>query len=374
MRWRIVFLVALVMAVVVAAVGGPRWHAHRRAVDVLRRFAGEAPATLSTAGFGVDELDVEVGPSGHHRLYLPRGRTGPPGLVLVHGIHRLGTGEPRLVRFARALAQSGVAVLTPAVRELADYTVDVRSIDTIGAAAHALRTRLARKVGVMGMSFAGGLSLLAACDPRFEAEIGMVVAVGAHDDAARVARFFATSRIERAVGTTASLTAHRYGVLVFVYAHADRFFPAEDMPIARAALALWLAEERDQARSAASSLSAPTRELLERLFDRELEQVTQPFLGVVDDDRAALEAVSPHGRLARLRVPIFLLHGAGDTVIPATETEWLAREVPAGVLREVLVSRALLHVEPGGQPTWYEQWELLHFIAEVLTELERLSR
>jgi pimeloyl-ACP methyl ester carboxylesterase len=226
----------------------------------------------------------------------------------------------------------------------------------------------------MGMSFAGGLSLLAACDPRFEADIAMIVAVGAHDDAARVARFFATSRIARANGTTASLPVHHYGVLVFVYAHAARFFAAEDLADARQALSFWLAEERDQARATAGAASPPARELLSRLFDRELELLTPPFLGAVDDDRAALEAVSPHRRLGRLQVPIFLLHGAGDTVIPATETEWLARDVPASLLREVLISRALVHVEPGGQPSWYEQWELLHFVAAVLTELQRVSR
>jgi pimeloyl-ACP methyl ester carboxylesterase len=294
--------------------------------------------------------------------------------VLVHGIHRLATDEPRLVRFARALAGNGVAVLTPEVRELADYRLDPRSIETIGAAARALRAKLSHKVGVMGMSFAGGLSLLAACDPRFGSDIGMVVAVGAHDDAARVARFFATSRIPRPDGSAVSLGAHGYGVLVFAYAHAERFFPEEDLPIARQALSSWLAEERDAARLTARGSTAPSRELLERLFDHRLEQVAEPFLGVVDADRAALGSISPHGRLDGLRVPIFRLHGAGDTVIPPTETEWLARDVPARMLRDVLISRALQHVEPGGQPTWYEQWELVHFVADVLAELDGVAR
>jgi hypothetical protein len=31
-------------------------------------------------------------------------------------------------------------------------------------------------------------------------------------------------------------------------------------------------------------------------------------------------------------------------------------------------------VEPGGQATWYEQWELLHFMAKILAELEVASR
>ncbi len=43
-----------------------------------------------------------------------------------------------------------------------------------------------------------------------------------------------------------------------------------------------------------------------------------------------MEAVSPHGHLDQLHTPVFLLHGAGDTVIPSSETLWLAKDVPAG--------------------------------------------
>jgi pimeloyl-ACP methyl ester carboxylesterase len=98
------------------------------------------------------------------------------------------------------------------------------------------------------------------------------------------------------------------------------------------------------------------------------------MLAAATEDAAALSLVSPRGRLERLAVPVFLLHGAGDAVIPFTETEWLAADVPPGVLRDVLVSKALVHVEPGGQATWYEQWELLHFMAEILSELDVASR
>jgi pimeloyl-ACP methyl ester carboxylesterase len=371
MRWRIAVSLAL-SAAVLFWFALPILGAHRRAADVLRRFSGQPPTLLAAADGGLYEIDEELEDHRRFRWYMPRGMAHPPGLVLVHGIHRLAVDEPRLVRFARALAGNGVAVLTPEVRELADYRVDVRSVETIGAAAQALHAKLSRKVGIMGMSFAGGLSLLAACDPRFRSDIGMVVAVGAHDDAARVARFFATSRIAGPNGNAFSLGPHHYGVLVFAYAHAEQFFPREDLSIARQALASWLAEERDAARAIALGATAPSHELLERLFDHRLELLVGPFLGVVDADADALGAVSPRGRIGGLGVPVFLLHGAGDTVIPPTETEWLTRDVPAAVLRNVLISRALLHVEPGGQPTWHEQWELLHFVAEVLAELDRI--
>lgn len=377
MRWRIVLPVVVLAVLLFASVAVPRVRAHRRAADVLRRFATAAPAANSPSSSDEPAIDVtDEHRDGvlHLRWYVPRAVAEPPALVLVHGIHRFAVEEPRLVRFARALAASGVAVVTPEVRELADYRVDVRSIETIGGAARAAHEKLGKKAGVMGMSFAGGLSLLAACDARFANDIAMVVAVGAHDDVARVTRFFATNRVEKADGSSATLSAHPYGALVFVYSHADRFFPAADLDGAKKALSLWLAEDRDLARATARTLSAPSSELLGRLFDHHLEEARSAMLSAATDDAAALSAVSPRGRVGSLAVPVFLLHGAGDAVIPFTETEWLAKDVPSSALRHVLISKALVHVEPGGKPTWYEQWELLHFVAEILRELDVVSR
>jgi dienelactone hydrolase len=106
------------------------------------------------------------------RLYLAVGVAHPRGMVAVHGIHHLGMDEPRLVSFARAAAGSGLAVLTPQIDALADYHVDGASISSIGDSAVWLDQRLGRgPVSVTGISFAGGLSLVAACDPRYASHI-----------------------------------------------------------------------------------------------------------------------------------------------------------------------------------------------------------
>ena len=106
------------------------------------------------------------------RLYLAVGVAHPRGMVAVHGIHHLGMDEPRLVSFARAAAGSGLAVLTPQIDALADYHVDGASISSIGDSAVWLDQRLGRGPGsVTGIGFAGGLSLVAACDPRYASHI-----------------------------------------------------------------------------------------------------------------------------------------------------------------------------------------------------------
>jgi acetyl esterase/lipase len=366
MRKRAALFALFGLLVGVALVAAPA-RRHIAAAHILQRFASDGAALPD-----VEESDQVLAGSIRARLYAPRGEPHAPGMVIAHGVHRLGIEEPRLVRFARSLAAAGIAVLTPELAELADYRLDPRSIDAIGAGAAALRARTSHPVGVMGMSFAGGLALLAAVDPRYAPDIAFVVAVGAHDDATRVCTFFATNRIERADGGVDVLSAHDYGALVFIYAHAERFFDEKDAAPAREALRLWLAEKRDEARAKAAALDPPARDRLNRLFDHELGEVSPLILREVDADRDELAAVSPHGRLAGLRVPVFLLHGSGDTVIPPSETGWLAHDVPKQDLRDVLVSPAIVHIELTGKPTWRDQWALVHFLADVLAQLETL--
>src|SRR5205085_1280234 len=162
------------------------------------------------------------------RLYVPQGRSSASGLVLLHGVHHLGIDEPRLVHFARAFAQSGVVVLTPELKDLADYQVTPDCIDVIGSSANWLHREIGKPVGIMGLSFAGGLALLAAADPRYAPDISLVVAVGAHDDLARVARFLVTDRVEAPDGSIKKLPAEQYGALVLVYSHPKVFFSAAD--------------------------------------------------------------------------------------------------------------------------------------------------
>jgi pimeloyl-ACP methyl ester carboxylesterase len=196
-----------------------------------------------------------------------------------------------------------------------------------------------------------------------------VVAIGAHDDLARVSRFFATDEEPRPEGPPAHLKAHAYGALVLVYQRAERFFPPEDVAIARDALRLWLWDDRPAARARADALSPESWAKIDALFD-DPEQAATEILAVVDQDAPEMATVSPAGHLANMRVPVFLLHGAGDTVIPSAETEWLAREVPPGMLREALVSPALVHVELGPGTPASEKWDLVHFMARVLEEAE----
>lgn len=364
-------LVVLVLACAALMLARPVGQ-HVRAAQLLVSFADATASPHVTT----EDVKLEV-PSGAGparvvpaRIFRPEGGADAPGIVLIHGVHYKGIEEPRLTRFAKAVSSVGFTVMTPEVSELSGYEVAAPAIDTVGAAVTSLRARLGRdKVGVMGMSFGGGVGLLAAADPRFADAVSFVVAVGAHDDLARVSRFFVTSEAEQVDGGKKPAKAHDYGAVVLMYSHASDFFAAEDVPTARRALRAWLREERDEARTVARGLGPAARQKVERLFDGDLEPFRAEILAAVAKRDAEMRDVSPAGHLGGLRAPVFLLHGAGDTVIPSTETEWLATHVPARRLRAVLVSPAIVHVELES-PTLGQKAELVHFMGEVLAAAE----
>lgn len=305
------------------------------------------------------------------RYYLPIGRTSPPGMVLLHGVHYLGIDEPRLVKFARNFAESGVAVLTPELKDLDQYQILPGSIDVIGASAHELRERTGKPVGVMGLSFAGGLALLAASDRRYAPDMSLVVAVGGHDSLYRVAKFLVTGAAEAPDGTVSRLAPEQYGALVLVYGHAQHFFSDKSTPVAQETIRLWLAEKYSAARQREASLSPAEQATLEALFRYDMQAMRPRLLAEIERDRAQFDDVSPQGRLGALCIPVFLLHGATDAVIPSTETLWLAREIPASTPSVAVITPAMGHVDPRAHLALSDHWQLINFMAKILERLNQ---
>jgi len=354
---------------------------HLRAMSILVRLSNPKAQGFITH-FSRQPFTEEMGstltPQGvlRYRLYIPAGGGRRPGVVLLHGIHKAGIEEPRLVNFGRVLAGAGVEVMTPLLEDLADYRVTPATIDTIGNAAVELCEKMGQpKIAILGLSFGGGLALLTATRPEFRDKIGFVLAVGAHDDMVRVARFFAANMIEKPDGSAVSLKAHEYGALILAYSHPEDFFPPKDTPAATVALRQWIREQPTDSMKTAEALSPAGKQELDLLLHHRGD-LQQTFLREVDRHHDEMEAVSPHGHLGDLRVPVFLLHGATDTIIPSSETLWLAKDLPAGELKSVLISRAMnmIHVDGEHPVTLTERWDLVNFFAGVLKTAGKLAR
>jgi pimeloyl-ACP methyl ester carboxylesterase len=166
------------------------------------------------------------------------------------------------------------------------------------------------------------------------------------------------------------LHAHDYGTVVFEYSHVEDFFPAEDVDAARDTLRSVLHEDFDAARERAKALSSASADKMQHILSHDTAALGPAVLAEIDRLAPQFAAVSPSSHLTGLRVPVFLLHGTGDTVIPASESEWLAHDVPPALLRDVLLSDAIEHVELQGQTKLFDELRLVHFMGDVLGETD----
>jgi dienelactone hydrolase len=363
--------------IVLVAVAWPFLKAHLQAVAVLRQVSGQPVPWIirKTVAEPIRveevELQTEAGPV-RGRLYVPEQHPNAPGLVVLHGVHHLGVDEPRLMSFATAMASCGLRVLTPQLPGIADYHVDRSSVQVIGDSARWFAERTGGSVGVLGLSFSGGLALVAASEPVYRPDFKFVFAVGSQDAMDHVANYYLTGQEPRPDGTVERLKPHEYGPLVLEYEHLEDFVPAEDESRIRPVLREHLYENKSAEMLAQSALNDRQKAEVVELMDSG-SAVTKAMLAASDARHATeMKELSPEGKLQTIATPVYLLHGEADNIIPAAETLWMVKELPRETLQAELVSPVLSHLDlDEAKPGILDQWRLVHFFALVLHSAER---
>jgi dienelactone hydrolase len=309
------------------------------------------------------------------RTYTPDDITGRP-ILLVPGVHAAGIAEPRLIAFATEIAATGHQVLTAQLPDLVQYQVTPRATDMIEDAARWLGHQAPpgpdMKPGVMGISFAGGLAVVAAS--RLGSRVGWALSLGGHGDLPRALRYLCTGVL--ADGQTRP--PHDYGVVIILLGVADKMVPPEQVePLRQGILAFLNAThlamvdkpradvEFERTRTMAGSLPEPARTFMSWVNSRDVARLGPallPHVASFGGDAALSPARNPPPV-----APVYLLHGAGDNVIPAAESEMLAADYRARGGHVIHLSTPLIsHAEVDHSPGVGEIWRLIQFWAGAL--------
>jgi pimeloyl-ACP methyl ester carboxylesterase len=312
------------------------------------------------------------------RLYEPR--AAPLGsLIVFPGVHAGGVDEPRLLMFAKRLAASGARVVTVPLPDLRVYRITAASTDVIEDTVQWMTTqpRLApeRRVGVVGVSFAGGLALVAAGRPTLRNKLTLVVSLGGHADLPRVMTYLCTGRLPD--GTPRP--PHDYGVVVVLLASLPKLVPTPQVPALEHAILTFLdassyAEiepERathllGETRRQADALPEPARTIMTEVMARDARAVGARILPFVEELGGA-PALSPV-RSPPTMAPVFLLHGQDDNVIPSSETPFAAAylESHGNVRVRWLLTPLITHADLSSSPSFADTWRLVQFWTRML--------
>jgi dienelactone hydrolase len=360
-------------------------NSYLRAAAFVVRAAGMQGIARRAAGIEANAFDEQAltvpwrGGTLRARLYTPRGRS-VRAVLLVPGVHAAGVDEPRLVGFARDLASMGHTVLTAELEDLTRYRITPRTTDMIEDAASWLSRQQALApdghIGMMGISFAGGLSIVAAGRPSIRDRVSFVLSFGGHGDLPRTLQYLCTG----IQPDGSHRPPHDYGVAIVLLGVAERVVPVEQVqPLGDAILAFLdgsryegIDHERakkdfEHARALADALPEPARTLMGYVNARDvvhLGPILAPHAAALGGDPALSPALaSPPA------APIYLLHGADDNVIPAIESVLLADSLRAhGVEVHQLATPLITHAEVDKSASVGAVWKLIAFWEGVLGE------
>ncbi len=343
------------MALVVAVGASvPPLRARAKAVAVLTTSIGIHVPRPFARRVSVRTIRPAAGLTGD--LYASGG--GPP-IVLASGATPQGKDDPRLVRVARSLAGANRTVFVPQL-ELRRQVFVWSDVRALIASVQVLHRMTGGTVGMVGFSYGGSFSIIAAEDPRIAEEVAFVAVFGSFDRLLSVVQ-----------GVTTGATT--YG---------GRVVPWHTVPEAtgimdRAAEGLLPRAQREPLVLALSArdpsgLGPGTRAVYDLLENRDPRRTVPLAAALPESFRAELDRFSPATAIRRLRAPVFVMQSRDDPATPPTEALALHASVPGSRL---ILLRYYLHVSPPGAGTpivgrLADGWGAVRFVSWVLAAQE----
>lgn len=304
-------------------------------------------------------------------VYRPAGSGSFGGALLLLGARPVPRRDATLVRFAEALAREGVVVLIPESSGLLEGRVLPDELEALRMSFELLLAQPGvdpARVGLLGFSVGGSLSIVAAAQPALRDRVRFVNALGAYYDAAALVvdvlsrSIVLDGQVER---WEPSPLAHQVVTSQVIQTLPDE---SDRALLERAYLG---GEPLGAADVAALS---PAGELARALLDGGPRDVVAATLARLPaESQARLRAISPSAVLADVRADLYLMHDTGDAYIPFTESRQLVAAAPPGLVQRYTEFSIFQHVIPDRPVPWQtflpDLWKLFWHVQGVFMEL-----
>jgi pimeloyl-ACP methyl ester carboxylesterase len=316
---------------------------------------------VSTTETEVDRDGAKVAAT----LVLPRLANGSlPGWIALGGVSCMGRHHPQLVRFARALASSGAAVLVPEIPEWRRLELAPRAVaPTLRGCIDRLRSSglvTDAPFGLIGFSFGAPQVAIAAARGDLAEEVGGIVLFGGYCSLERTMTCLLTGEHEWE-GLEHQIRPDPFGGWVDASNHlrdVPGFEDANDVTGALHHLASAASGQRipawdpqhdpliEQLRESLPHARRPLFDLFAVRSDStsaEPEERRRMAVLLAEACRRAEPLLDPAHDLTRIDLPTRLIHGRGDRLIPFTEGLRLDRGLPERARRGVTVTGLFNH-------------------------------
>jgi hypothetical protein len=303
-------------------------------------------------------------------LYTPAAARA--GLVLVPGLTPRGRDDERVIAFANTLARARFEVIVPDLPGMRALQVSADEARPIADAARYLDERGAgRPLGMAAVSFAVGPAILALEQPAAAGRVNFFLGIGGYYDLDALLTYITTGFYrEDEGGRWRYRPPKAYGKWIFLLTNAGRLAEPVDREILYEIADRKLDNPHAEVEDLLPALGPDGRAVYALITNADPERVPALLAALPPEVRSEIEALDLKRRdlkrrdLSTGQINFVLIHDRDDRIIPAAQSEWMARAVGAGRAQVHLVE-GLDHAEVKGLGI-SDAWSLLDAISAVL--------
>ncbi|PJZ46098.1 alpha/beta hydrolase [Leptospira brenneri] len=277
--------------------------------------------------------------------YLPKSKSLGT-IVTINGLAPLGNRDPRFIIVNKSLQKIGFTVVSPFYEEICDYKISLRNIedikDSILFISNQKEICTAGKVSIFSPSFSGSLSLIAASDKQIAERINCICAIGAYANVEDIIEnLFANQNLDE------------YGRMILLL----NFLPISIGKNESLFKAIKLTTLDNYYKSKDLYLKPHYQKMkqVDRLFFDQLKNDPEfrirhwnVILKKGGKNRELLTALSVTNHIETLKLPILLIHGLKDDVVPANESSLLHNKlIHQGVESKLCITTLISHGDTG---------------------------
>jgi hypothetical protein len=250
------------------------------------------------------------------KLYIRKNRPNDPVIFFVHGMSINGIKDSRMMEMAINLARSGFRVITPEFEEICNLQIKEESIHNITdsfLSAFELPELKGRPFGFFSVSFTGGMGMISLTDKRLSNKVQSAMVVGPYAHFDNLIRY-----------VTGPDEIDEYGYLIFLANFLDLVFKNTE----NIQKVLWEAAvdnsllrtgEASVADKMVKDLSPEEKDLYIKI---RTDRSARAEFGetIIKNYGHKTPDFSPISFLDKFNLPISVLHGRKDKVVPESES------------------------------------------------------
>lgn len=236
-------------------------------------------------------------------------------VVILHGMSPKGPSDPRMIALCHSVASCGYQVICPEIQEVKDLTISSAQIRILKQVLISLRTspvlKKEERFALMAPSFSAGVSLAALADHELQESIASMCALGTFASVKNVVKFFFSSK-----------RADNYGRLIVMRNFIEKAVGKNPKLKKAFTIAIednWHNRQPGHLELYLQSLPIKDRNFFERIkADQAFRMQTMQRILSQDLDEFKKYDITTYAK--DLNMPVLLVHGKDDHVIPASES------------------------------------------------------